>query len=760
VQKLRLLLLLLICPFTLLAQTRTKIVLETAENLKGDVKLKANYLRKPVFSHAGAILSCDSAVLYEERNYFEAFGNVHINQGDTLNIYSDLLNYDGNAKKAHLEKNVRLVDRENTLTTNVLDYDMVAKIGEYKNGGKLVNRDATITSKEGYYFSNSRDAYFKVDVLVVSPESTITSDNLRYNTGTNWTYFYGPTNIKSKKGDNLYTENGAYNTKSENAYFGQKNLYTNGSKSLKGDSLYYYGKTGYGRAVRNIVFRDTKDQTLLRGQLGEYYRDDERIVVTKKAYVGIGTKDSMTVNDKKIPDTLWLGADTLESQRTLVKDLQLLSRPMVKKDNEIGAEDEQEKAEREKEKEEARKLLQQQGDPFKTAANGEDDKDEKKLSRKERRAQERKERDASEKGKTEEKIGDPPINLPDTVLAKTKLNTDSIAADSLLKLKDVAAKIPVTDSAKVLQSKTAVDNAKAKVNAKNADTIAKKKNAVAQTAVKLAADSTITSPADTLRARVIKAYHNVRVYKSNMQAKADSLYYTAADSTLRWYKNPILWADGTQQTGDTIHVFFKNNKVHNFQVLHDGFIVNVEGDSTKFNQIKGKIITGFFTDGELRNMYVDGNAESIYYSKNNKGEFDNVNQTVSSRLRFKFLNKELTHIVTVREVEGAVDPIDKLAKEALLTGFIWKPELRPTSKADIINGPPAKASKPASKPAKKTPAKGNNSNTSANKTSVPAPKKESIKPPITTPVTRPGNSPTKPTEVRRGGGFKQAPPSR
>jgi len=708
VQKFRLLFLLVVSPLLLFAQARTQIKLETAEHATGSPKANISYLRKPIFSHDGAILKCDSAVLYGgTRNFFEAFGNVHINQGDTLNIYSDFLNYDGNAKKAHLDKNVKLIDRENTLTSNVLDYDMVAKIGKYNTGGKLVNKDATITSKRGVYFSNYRDVYFTKDVLIVTTEKTIiTSDSLRYNTGTNWTYFYGPTNIKNKE-DKLYTEDGAYNTKSENAYFGKKNLYTNGSRSLKGDSLYYFGKRGYGKAVKNVVFRDTKDQTVLYGQLGEYYRDEERIVATQKAYVGLGTKDSVTINNKKKPDTLWLAADTLESQRALVKTLKLLSRPEVKKDNEIGAEDEKEKAEKDKEKAEAKKLLQQQTDDLKKSGTTANDK---RLSKKERKKLE-------EEAK-KPKVKDPPII--DSLLAnKNKLRQDSLIADSLVKLKKIMP-LAKADSIKNTLEKAATAKTK-NIPATTKTNIASNVKATAgQLAKPLIADS-VVNPADTVKARIIKAYHNVRLYKSNMQAKSDSLFYNAADSSLRWYKNPILWSDGSQQTGDTIHVFFKNNKIHNFQVLQNGFIVNVEGDSTKFNQVKGKIITGFFVDGEMRNMYVDGNAESIYYSKDNKGNYDNVNQTVSSRLRFKFLNKELTHIVTVREVEGAVDPMDKLTKEPLLTGFTWKPELRPTSKADIIRGTPAPKPKAGTTPTKKAPAANSKGkSTKANPVKVPA----------------------------------------
>jgi hypothetical protein len=90
-------------------------------------------------------------------------------------------------------------------------------------------------------------------------------------------------------------------------------------------------------------------------------------------------------------------------------------------------------------------------------------------------------------------------------------------------------------------------------------------------------------------------------------------------------------------------------------------------------------------------VYVDGNAESMYYTKNDKEEYDKLSQSVSSRIRFKFNGKELDEISFIKEDEGVTYPIDNLPKEVLLTGFIWKPELRPTSKADIINGNAKKA---------------------------------------------------------------------
>jgi len=824
VQKLHFLLFFLLIPFTLLAQKRTKITLVNSQHSTVDLKSNISYLRKPVFQQDNAILRCDSAVFFEARNVFEAYNNVHINQADTVNIYSDRLTYDGNTKMAHLSSNVRLLDRTSVLTTNILDYNMNTKVGTYVQGGKIVSKgakaenDVTVTSKNGYYFANSRDAYFRYDVVVVSPEVRILSDTMRYNMLNSWTYFYGPTNIKGKD-DNLYTENGAYNTKSEYAYFGRKNLYTSGSKSLKGDSLYYDGIAGYGKAVRNIVFSDTVDRTVLYGQLGYYYKADERALVTKNPYVGMG-KDSVKVNDVLRPDTLWVGADTLETQMVLRQTLKLIPRPVIKKDNEIGSDapenGEDPKAARKKRNAEAQEAAsgkaagrKEEESSAEAAGQGSDGKAEEagaagvsgaagtgagkagavsqatspadslskdalskvpqgkapKLKGKAARA-------AAKAAAAAKKLDAANPDLKNAVLAgdigldslKKIAGADSTgvilnaAADSFKKvaatgnglskaaadsLKKVAAagnglsKAAADSLEKVASGITANANAKAAATnaansiskatsgaikaaagtAKSTNNPASKTTTAAASTGKAAAanggksaaakDTTktkaaakppvILDPTDTVKVRAIKAYHNVRVYKSNLQAKSDSLFYNSADSTLRWFKNPIMWGEGSQQTGDTIYLQMKNSKLSSVQVLQSAFSVNVEKDSAHFNQVKGKVMTGFFREGKIQSLYVDGNAESIYFTKDDNNVYKEMNQTVSSRLKITFKDDEIADLVTIKEAESAITPLSKLDEDVFLTGFMWKPELRPLSKRDITN-PKARKATPSKKP--------------------------------------------------------------
>jgi len=673
VQKIRLLFILFMFPLCLLAQQRTKIILQNAERGTTDGKTNATYLRKPIFQHEGATLTCDSAVLYSDRNVFEAFKNVHINQGDSINVFSDHLIYDGNTKMAHLTKDVRMLDRINVLTTDNFYYNTGTQNGYYLDWGKIVSTDVTVTSKNGHYLGAYKDTYFRYDVVTVTPQVRITSDTMRYNTITKITYFYGPTNIKGK-GDNLYTENGAYDTRTENAFFGKKNLYTNGSKSLKGDSLYYDGVKGYGKAVKNIIFKDTSDKTIMYGQLGYYYKADERALVTQNAYVGIGTADSIMVGKKMVPDSLWLGADTLETQMALQKNLTLISSPVLKKDNELGEE------ETEKPEPPVKAASKPLNKPASSAISPKI-APARKLSKKEQRALDK----AAKEGK---------IKLPDV---KTGVGTDSLLNDSTkVKIPDSIPNDPLKlkAAADSLQKKT--DSVPKKLNIADKKPQSAAKDSVMKATAKkaatlkktLAKDTTVFNPLDTVRTRIIKAYHKVRVYKANMQATADSLFYTNADSTLRWYGSPILWSQNSQQTGDTIYLRLKDKKLNTLQVLQNSFLVNVNSDSAKFNQIKGKLITAFFTNGEISNMFVDGNAESVYYATDKDSAYTDMNQTVSSRIKILFKEKKITRLLAIRDPEAARTPIKELKEDVLLTGFIWKPELRPISKKEVILGKP------------------------------------------------------------------------
>jgi lipopolysaccharide export system protein LptA len=116
------------------------------------------------------LFSCDSAVQNTTSNQIEAFGNVHINDADSVHTYSQYLKYLGNARMAYLQKKVKLTDGKGTLTTEELEYDMNSRIGSYRNNGKVVNGTTVLTSKEGYYYADSKEAYFMQKVQLIDQQ--------------------------------------------------------------------------------------------------------------------------------------------------------------------------------------------------------------------------------------------------------------------------------------------------------------------------------------------------------------------------------------------------------------------------------------------------------------------------------------------------------------------------------------------------------------------------------------------------------------
>jgi len=628
-----------------------QIEIRSSELIKGFQASGFARIIRPVFAQEGSTLAADSADFNQASNTFDAFGHVVITQPSGTTIYSDLLNYDGNTKLAILTNNVRLIDGDVTLTTNNLTYNMNTRIGIYKGGGKIVNGKNVLTSKNGYYFAATRDAYFRNNVILTTPDALIKNDTLRYNSNSKIAYFYGPTNIYGKD-DTLYTENGTYNTTNEQARFGKNNLYTQGSKSLTGDSLFYDRKAGYGKAIGHVTFIDTAEKAILKGGLGEYKKSDESILVTKNPYVVI-----ISETDSSKVDSIWMTADTLLSKVIFTRDLIPYKQDEIIPDDQISTKETPEINTQDA----IKPVMADQKGNLPALRNG----------------SKKPEMDVTPDRaeiRTEEKIP-PPIKIPPPNLEKKKEKS----------VNDTLNKKALSDTAQVVSS------------------------------IK---DSVST---DTTRTRMIMAYHNAKIFKSDLQARADSMFFSYSDSTVRCYVNPMVWAQGSQLSGDTIYLQMKNKKLDNMLLHHNSFIVNTEdADSTNFNQIKGKVITGYFKDNKLNNMFVDGNAESVYYLKEDSA-YSGLNHLISSRLRILLKDNKLNNISAISTIEASITPMEDLKEEdRVLKGFIWKPRDRPKSKEEIIpqlakaEQKPAAAKKsdkkstPAkSAPAKRTPSKAN-----------------------------------------------------
>lgn len=259
-------------------------------------------LDNPVFEHEGAYLYCDSAWLFEATNTIDCFGRVRIKSSDTLNLYGKFLHYDGNTKIATVRDDVKLVDKQTTLTTDVMIFDRNTGIASYTTGGKMINGDNTLTSRRCHYYTNQKLIYFRDDVVLTNPEYKINCDTLKYNTVNRISYFLGPTILKGK--DNyLYCEDGEYNRTTSKSRFSTNALLVDDNRRLTGDSLYYDEKAKYGKAVNHVVLTDTVQDVVIKGNFAEYWRNSGFAYITRNAVAIMG--------DNK--DTLYLHADTLKA---------------------------------------------------------------------------------------------------------------------------------------------------------------------------------------------------------------------------------------------------------------------------------------------------------------------------------------------------------------------------------------------------------------------------------------------------------------
>jgi len=211
---------------------------------------------------------------------------------------------------------------------------------------------------------------------------------------------------------------------------------------------------------------------------------------------------------------------------------------------------------------------------------------------------------------------------------------------------------------------------------------------------------------DTARVRILVAAHHAKIFKSDLQAKADSIFFSYSDSVARMYYKPMIWAQGSQLSADTINLQMKKKQLDNFEMYPNAIVVNIaKGDSTHFNQVGGKRMRGFFKNGKMDKVFVFANAETIYFDRDSV-KVTQMHHSISSKIRVRFKANEPLDIMWYIKPDNTMTPVEKVKEEnKTLRNFVWKPEERPVSKEAIINPEKFKpvAKKPKAKPDGKKP---------------------------------------------------------
>ncbi len=195
---------------------------------------------------------------------------------------------------------------------------------------------------------------------------------------------------------------------------------------------------------------------------------------------------------------------------------------------------------------------------------------------------------------------------------------------------------------------------------------------------------TIISVSDTIpEKKLIKAYNHVKIYRSDLQGKCDSLVYADVDSTFRFYGEPVLWSEANQLTADYIEIHTDSAGLYKIDMESAAFIISQE-DSGRFNQVKGRDMEGWFKNNELYLIDVNGNGQTIYYARE-KEEIQGVNTAESAFLKIYLKDRKIDRINFITKPDATYYPLQKFPPAATkLENFVWYEEYRPKSRNDVF----------------------------------------------------------------------------
>lgn len=530
----------------------------------------------------------DSAVVFGEDRVY-AYGNVVIQQGDSLHVFTDTLYYYRETDIAELVGEVVLEQGTRQLWATNLTYHLAERYGEYHQGGTLVDESLQVTSRKGIYYATTEEVVFQDSVVVLHPKFNLAADSMKYQAAESKVLFTGPTNIYTPDAK-IYCESGYYDLESEVAEFNLNAQYAGDQKKATADTIRYFSNYGEVLMLGNVLVEENDKRingTLLRyleqsGQTWIYgqpavYRDSTRSIQGPEIYYNEKTNQVSTRGRSEISDG----------------DL----------------------------------LMQAEQFDFDQSTG----------------------------------IG----RATGHVIWTDTTNNLGIASDTIDYSQETEYVLAYGKARPLFY--TLVDG----------DTLF------------IAADTLhMWNRIDTSRlpdtVRMIHAYHDVRLYKSDMQGLADSLVFHGRDSVFNFFGHPVLWSDTTQFSADSITMSIRNSQIRNITLTRRALIIS-QLLELYYDQIKGKTIVAEFDTAAIKDMWVTGNAESIYYTKDDRAAFIGVNQTICSKMLFTFKDGQIHFLKYYGDNTSTMLPMAEAQHETLrLEGFEWRSGERPLTVNDLL----------------------------------------------------------------------------
>jgi lipopolysaccharide export system protein LptA len=594
----------------------------TFQRLLGSVELRQDSI----------YMYCDTAIISNEQNVV-AWGNVTIQQGDSISVFADSLLYQGDLQLADLYGGVVLQSGSQKLFTDTLKYDLNQKLATYESGALLTNDTTQLTSRRGYFYVGRNEVFFKDSVRIIDPNFELKTDTLAYHTENQIATFLAPTLIVQDS-SRIYCEGGYYDIGRETALFKTNAQYQRGETFAFADSIRYDGLKELVQLKGNAQFEEPdriasadvleyeEATEIIRLSGNARYREDRRLI----------TGDTIVYDQKQ---ELYFTRG-----RSLVSDPpQLIEADQLDFDQEVGLGIAVGNVIWRDTSSDLTILCGQanyrEEDDYIKAFGG------------------RSNRALLISGLEEDSL----FMTSDTLVAYRR----AVEVDTLASFEGET--IP-SDSLQRLAPSDSLQQTMPLDTIRQSDTV------------------TISGP-DSVQ--LIQAYHDVRIFKSDLQALCDSLSYSTADSLFRLFHDPIIWSDTSQIFADTVLIQMAENAVDRLFFNQNAYIIN-SPDLQFFNQIAGNRVVAYFVEGSIDRMKVLGNAESIYYAMDETDAYIGVNQTVSSEMLIRFLEGNIDQIVFYYQPEGVFTPMSRANHAALkLEGFRWEFDRRPQSVDDLFD---------------------------------------------------------------------------
>jgi lipopolysaccharide export system protein LptA len=184
--------------------------------------------------------------------------------------------------------------------------------------------------------------------------------------------------------------------------------------------------------------------------------------------------------------------------------------------------------------------------------------------------------------------------------------------------------------------------------------------------------------------RILRAYYRCKLFKRDLQGICDSIVYKTEDSLMTLYHSPVLWSSDCQLSSKKIIVKTGKKRILGFELQENAFVTQL-ADSNSFNQISGRTINGICKNDKITDIFVKGNAQSLYFLKE-KQKVIGMNKTECSEMRIKMAGNGIDQITFIKKPVSSILPLTDLTEsDKKLKGFVWRTEKKPTSVSDLRN---------------------------------------------------------------------------